>query len=316
MATPSDRVKRKAILTTTRVLPRRLRISTRYRLLARLERGRGRRADVLVIGHPKSGTTWMRAMLSHLYHQRYRLPHSILIKSDELSNLDERVPAFLITNGHYSYESVIGEALSSRPTTDALGIGRVVLLARHPCDIAVSWYLQFTKRISIPKRELINATLERPIDVRSVSMWDFVMQSEIGLSSIIEFLNRWEHNLENVDRPLVVRYEDFRAEPEETLRQLVAFLDQDFSDSEIRRAVEFGSFENLRKLESANFFRRGGLSRRDPADPETFKVRRGRVHGYRDYFTAEQLAQMDELVATRLSPAFGYSKTPSDLATT
>ena len=108
MAILNDRVKRRLILAATRPLPRPLRITTRYRLLARLERGRGRRAEILIIGHPKSGTTWLRTMLSHLYHQRYDLPHSTLIKSDELSRLDARVPMFLITNGHYSYEAVVG----------------------------------------------------------------------------------------------------------------------------------------------------------------------------------------------------------------
>jgi hypothetical protein len=314
MATPSDRAKRKSILTATRVLPRRLRIAARYRLLSQLEWGRGRRAEVLIIGHPKSGTTWLRVMLSHLYQQRYDLPRSILIKSDELSNLDVRVPVFLITNGHYSYEAVIGAALSSKQSAAPFRAKKVVLLARHPCDIAVSWYFQFTKRISTPKRELINATLERPIDFRTVPMWDFVMQSEIGLPSIVEFLNRWERNLSNIDRPLLVRYEDLRAQPIETLRRVVSFLDEDFSESEVRSAVEFGSFENLRTLESAGFFRRGGLSRRDPADPETAKVRRGKVHGYRDYFTPEQAAEMEALVVTRLSPAFGYAKLDSDSA--
>ena len=312
MATLSDRTKRRLILALTRPLPRPLRVAARYRLLARLERGRGRRADVLIVGHPKSGTTWLRAMLSHLYQQRYGLPQATLIKSDELSNLDARVPTFLITNGHYSYEAVIGDALSSRQTAAPLRTKRVVLLARHPCDIAVSWYFQFTKRISAPKRELINATLERPIDYQSVPMWDFVMQSEIGLPSIIEFLNRWERSLANVDRSLIVRYEDFRAKPVEALRLLLSFLDEDFSEAEIQSAVEFGSFENLRTLESAGFFRRGGLSRRDPADPETAKVRRGKVHGYRDYFTPEQVTQMETLVATRLSRAFGYAEATSD----
>ena len=147
-------------------------------------------------------------------------------------------------------------------------------------------------------------------------MWDFVMRSEIGLPSIVEFLNRWERNLSNVDRPLIVRYEDFREKPIESLGLLVSFLGEDFSDPEIRSAVEFGSFDNLRTLESTGFFRRGGLSRRDPADPETFKVRRGKVHGYRDYFSTEQVAEMEGLVATRLSPAFGYTKVNSDPAST
>ena len=36
-------------------------------------------------------------------------------------------------------------------------------------------------------------------------------------------------------------------------------------------------------------------------------MRRAKVGGYRDYFTAEQAAELEQLVAERLSPAFGYT---------
>jgi hypothetical protein len=45
----------------------------------------------------------------------------------------------------------------------------------------------------------------------------------------------------------------------------------------------------------------------DPADPATFKVRRGKVGGYRDYFSPEQVAEMDALVMEWLSPTLGYA---------
>jgi hypothetical protein len=70
--------------------------------------------------------------------------------------------------------------------------------------------------------------------------------------------------------------------------------------------VQFGSFDNLRQLEGQGFFRQGGLKRRDAGDPESFKVRRGKVGGYRDYFTDEQVAELEGLMAARLSPSLGY----------
>ena len=87
-----------------------------------------------------------------------------------------------------------------------------------------------------------------------------------------------------------------------------------FSDGEIQEAVDFGSFDNLRKLESEGFFRSGGLTLRNPKDPESFKVRRAKVGGYRDYFTPEQADELEELVRTHLSPSLGYTNTvaPSD----
>jgi hypothetical protein len=35
-------------------------------------------------------------------------------------------------------------------------------------------------------------------------------------------------------------------------------------------------------------------------------VRRAKVGGYRDYFTPEQAAELEDLVNSRLSPTFGY----------
>ena len=161
-----------------------------------------------------------------------------------------------------------------------------MLLARNPCDIAVSWFFQFTKRQSAHKQELINASIDHPIDRRAIGMWDFVRHSDIGLPMLIDYLNGWQRNLAGLERGLMVRYEDLRARPGPTLRQITALMGESFSDAEIEEAVKFGSFDNLRALETKGFFRQGGLALRNPNDPETFKVRRAKVGGYRDYFCA------------------------------
>ena len=70
-----------------------------------------------------------------------------------------------------------------------------MLLARNPCDIAVSWFFQFTKRQSAHKQELINAFIDHPIDRRTIGMWDFVRHSDIGLPFLIDYLNGWQRNL-------------------------------------------------------------------------------------------------------------------------
>ena len=88
--------------------------------------------------------------------------------------------------------------------------------------------------------------------------------------------------------------------------RIISLIDPSFSEEEIEEAVRFGSFDNLRQLESQGFFRQGGLKRRDAGDPESFKVRRAKVGGYRDYFTDEQVAELEALVAERLSPSLGY----------
>jgi hypothetical protein len=79
-------------------------------------------------------------------------------------------------------------------------------------------------------------------------------------------------------------------------------------DAWIDDAVRFASADNLRELERRRFFRGSGIRMRarDRSNPDSYKVRRAKVGGYRDYFDDEQLARIDALVQSRLSPVFGY----------
>ena len=301
-----DGVKKWAVLAPTAVLPRTLRVATRRHWLARLELAKAWRTDLLIIGHPKSGNTWLRVMMSRLYQVRHGLPASVIVTSDELARRNPAIPRISATNGHYSYEGIVGAALEPDAPDSELRHKPIVLLARNPCDIAVSWYFQFTKRQSAHKQELINAFIAHPIDRRTIGMWDFVRHSDIGLPFLIDYLNGWERRLQKLDRGLIIRYEDLRAQPAETLGRITRLMGETFTAAEIAEAVTFGSFDNLRQLESKGFFRQGGLTLRNPNDPESFKVRRAKVNGYRDYFTPEQAAELEALMTEHLSTAFGY----------
>ncbi len=71
-------------------------------------------------------------------------------------------------------------------------------------------------------------------------------------------------------------------------------------------ALEFSRFENMQKLEAAGAFDSKILHPGDVRDPESFKVRRGKIGGYREYLSAEdQKYAADELM--KLDPRFGYN---------
>lgn len=299
-----DRVRLFSAIAITSVLPESARIAARGKLLRKLQRDKSRNADIIVINHPKTGGTWLRVMLSRLYQVRYGLPPRRIVKSDEFYNFDRSMPRFLISNGYYSYESGTQDVL------DALEPGRasdkkVILLARHPCDVAVSWYIQFTHRTKAYKREMINSTLRNPVDRENISMWDFVMHDELGLPGLIEYHNMWERRLAN-DGGMVIRYEDLRSDPIDTMTKVIEFIQAPFDRKEIEHAVEFASFDNMRKLEQTGYFKNSSMALRNKTNPNTLKVRRGKVGGYRDYFSDEQIAIMDKMVAERLSPTLGY----------
>lgn len=278
------------------LLPKQIRLAASHRLRARRELRHVRRCDAMVLSRAKSGRTWLRAMLSRLYQQHYGLPEDELLEYDNFHRARAEIPRVYFTHGHYLREPL------ARPTFRAqLADTPVLFLVRHPCDVAVSEYFQSTRRASSHKREL------HGVD-GALSMFDFVMQSRLGLPAIIDYLNGWEGVVAALPRHEILRYEDMRAHPEQTLLRAAHALRAPFSAEEVGEAVEFASFERLKEKERGDFFKNARLSARDPDDPDSFKVRRGKVGGYRDYFDADEIARMEELVRSKLSPSFGYGE--------
>ena len=140
-------------------------------------------------------------------------------------------------------------------------------------------------------------------------MFEFLTQWDVGLNRVIDFMNGWAAEFPRLEDLLVVRYEDLRARPEETLAGLLAFLGMPGSKEEVAEAVSFADFENMKKMEQKRtFWLSGGrMVPRDRGNPSSFKVRRGKVAGYRDYFDAAENEEIDAIIRDRLSPEFGYA---------
>jgi len=308
----SDGVKKALILIPTQPLPARARVAVRRKHLARLEMAKAQRANFLIIGHPKSGNTWLKVMISRLYQLRYNLPESTLINTDEFARKIPEIPRLAATNAYYSYEGEVGKLLACGASDNPLRHKPVLFLARNPIDIAVSWFHQFTKRQSRAKQELINHFVDHPIDRRTVQMWDFVRHSDIGLPSLIDYQNTWARNVRELGNGMLARYEDLRAQPVPTLHRITQLMGEDFSADEIRVAVEWGSFDNLQKLETKGTFSQGGMKLVNASDPSTFKVRRGKVGGYREDFDVAQVAELEALVRDNILPELGYCQGTAD----
>jgi hypothetical protein len=278
------------------LIPKSARLWASHRYRAWRESHNARACDVMVLSRAKSGRTWLRAMLSRLYQQHYSLDEAQLIEFDNFHEQNAAVPTIFFTHGHY-----LRERFQSAPWRQSFGDRKILFLVRNPCDVAVSEYFQSTRRASDHKVEL------HGVD-RDASMFDFVMNAPVGLSAIVDYLNAWAPVIAGQENTLVVRYEDIRARPAELLARVVDFLGAPFSKEEVAEAVEFAAFENLKELERTNFFKNSRLTPKDADDPDSFKVRRGKVGGYTDYFDDEQIGAMEALVGSRLDPVFGYGR--------
>jgi len=132
-----------------------------------------------------------------------------------------------------------------------------------------------------------------------------------GVPRIVRFMNDWAEAFPKTLRHQVVRYEDLRAETTETLASVLAFLGAPKDPEAVQTAADFASFERMKAREATGERMAGAgdrLTAADPNNPDSFKTRRAKVAGYRDDFTAEELAEIDQYIDTHLHPRFAYGR--------
>lgn len=293
----SKKAWRFAVLAAASPLPAERRRTLERRLRGREQVGKLREADVVIVSYGKAGRTWLRVMLSRLYQLLYGLPERLL-GFDNFHARDRRVPKIFFTHDNYIQD------YTGQRDKAAFRDKRVVLLVRNPQDVAVSQYFQWKFRMRRSKKAL-NDYPEHGADV---SPYDFVMRPASGIAKIIDWMNVWAAEVGRMPTLLVVRYEDLRADTVGQLARIAAFIGAPQDEAALRGAVEYASIENMRKLETQRtFWLSGGrMTPRDRDDPNSYKVRRAKVGGYRDYFDDEQVSRIDALVEEKLSPVFGY----------
>lgn len=258
------------------------------------------RSDAAIVSYAKSGRTWLRVMLSRFYHTAHGMPASEMLGFDNYKRRDPRLPAILFTHGNY-LRDYTGDFTTRAPFYDR----RVVLLVRDPRDIAVSQYFQWRYRMH-PHKKWLN---RYPDSSDALSIFDFVRDREIGLPAVAAWLALWQQEIERVSDAIVVHYEQMRADPVRELGRILRFVDTPASQEQLEDAVTYASLENMRKLEEASVFKLAG-SRLVPGqrgNPASYKTRRAKVGGFTDYFDAEELTELERLVAEHPPPLFGYA---------
>ena len=281
-------------------LPEHKRIEVDRRLRGREEFHKLQQADCIVVSFGKSGRTWLRVMLSRFYQLKHGLPENSLIAFDNLHAKNRDIPLIFFTHDNY-LKDYVGYEDSKKYCYGK----KVVLLVRDPRDVVVSQYFQWKYRMK-PWKKRIN---KYPAHGSDISEYQFAMDQNQGLPKIVDFLNLWAKEADNIDQLLVVRYEDMRRDTEEVLGQILDFIGTPATPEERQDVVNYSSMENMKKMEAKSTFRFSG-TRMMPGDrknPDSFKVRRGKVGGFSDYFNADQVNTIEQLLQQTLQPVYGYT---------
>jgi len=263
-----------------------------WNLTRKLERFRA--ADVIVLSLGKSGRTWLRVMLHQAIAHAYGVPFDPIRLEPGASGAPRIAYSHELAT-HLRQASLpsqlIGKSILPRSVTDGR---RLIVLARDPRDVVVSSWYHKTERSQ--KTELPLA--------------DFVRHPRWGIEGLVTVLNRWRVRFRDHPRCHWLAYEGLQRDAAGELARLFAFHGLAVGEGAIRSAVDAARFDRMKAAEAAGTHADMRLRPGDPARPDSFKVRRGRVGGYRDEFDAESLVLADAAVA-RLDPFFGYGPTPA-----
>jgi hypothetical protein len=260
-------------------------------------------ADGVIVSFGKSGRTWLRVMLSRFYQVKYGIGERHLIGFDNLHKKNRAIPKLFFTHDNY-----LKDYTGNRDSKADFYDKKVVLLVRNPLDVAVSQFFQWKFRMR-PGKKALNQYPEHGSDIE---IYDFLMDPDAGLTKIIDYLNLWASEAGKIKDLLIVRYEDMRSNTGEVLERIVTFLGTPGDQDQIQEAVRFASVENMRNMETKRTFWLSGsrMVAKDKSNPNSYKVRKAKVGGYRDYFDDSQIQTLNQLVADRLDSIFGYEFTP------
>lgn len=272
---------------------------------------------VWLASYPKSGNTWMRLLLANLIVPQDRpvpinqieLPsHRLMLRSvvEDMTLIDtslltrsetERLRpgwaectiaqaterGFTKTHDHYRRNDAGQGIFGAAPGMSA------VYVVRDPRDVVIS--LAHHVGGSVDEAiELLNRDMRHRQEPGC-----HTRRFDEAWSSWSEHVRGW---LDQADMPVhCVRYEDLLADTSGAFAAVAHFLGLDAPAGELQRAVDFASFDQVRRQEQAN-----GFKERMPRSTAPF-FRSGRAGGWREALSAQQQARIVEAnrqVMTRL----------------
>src|SRR5881392_3192826 len=253
-------------------------------------------ADAIVLSIPKCGRTWARTFLSAYFAYKKGKPFAL----DFTDRGQAGVPRIVYSHDRFEdrtkgngWDRLRGKYLipyrSVRQAT-------IVLLARDPRDAFVSYFVQLTRR-----------NPATPGEIKELAIGDLLRHPRFGIAAMVEVMNGWLEEFGNRSDFSIVRYEELRADPPRAFHELLRGVgEKEIDEPVFGLALDFSDFRNMQKLEAAGEFGSKILQPRDHKDPESFKVRQGKIGGFREYLSAESQSYARQVCAG-LNPRFCYN---------
>uniref|UniRef100_A0A5B7BDW2 Sulfotransferase n=1 Tax=Davidia involucrata TaxID=16924 RepID=A0A5B7BDW2_DAVIN len=254
--------------------------------------------DIILCSGPKSGTTWLKALLfATVNRSRYAPkespllsagPHDLipffefdLYKNNQSPDL-EALPRPRIFLTHIPYASLPGSIKDSS--------SRIVYVSRNPLDQLIShWHF-------VAKLRRANVD-PLPFD----QVFEYFCSGKHNFGPFWDhLLGYWKASLENPHKVLFLKYEDLKEDINFQLKRLAEFLGYPFSMEEekqglIQEISKLCSFENLKDLD----INKTGM--RSSRLPNSNFFRKGQVGDWANYLTPSMAERLQNLMEEKFS---------------
>ena len=219
-----------------------------------------------VVSFPKSGRTWLRVMLDKL----------------------DVTMSYTHAGSEYTVSCHFNDLPMPRSRS---GPGKQLFLLRDPRDTVVSGYFQKSKR---KKRDPFSGDLS-----------EFIRDPHYGIEKIAQFNLAWLTSYASMDSSThrSISYEAIRNDPAQAMTLIYTYLkDQPPNPLSIQSVIEEASFSRMQAQErSGELGAQYGsiLTPADASDPESMKVRKGKIGGYKDYMNQDDIAFCNSILNNR-----------------
>ncbi|MEY8849453.1 sulfotransferase domain-containing protein [Psychroserpens sp. XS_ASV72] len=186
-------------------------------------------SDVYLVSYPKSGNTWLRFLIGNIISDDFNF-----------TNMNSLIPdIYKIRNKDLKkFESP--RILKSHEYFDPR-YKKVVYIVRDPRSVCVSYY-EYLKKMNKIKD---NLSMDVFVD-------NYIKGNYDPYGSWKENVGSWMGSCKDSDKFLLVRYEDLKEDTSKHLRNILNFMNIDYTEEKLSCAIEKSSFKKMRANEIEN----------------------------------------------------------------